>query len=455
MTRRYQTYCDSGCEWLGDLPSHWRTTPLHRLVSYRTSSVDKKSKADEIPVRLCNYTDVYHSERIRAADGEYMAATATGHEVERFGLRPGDVIITKDSEDWRDIGVPAMVEDSSDDFVCGYHLGIVRSGEDIDSGYLFRALLSDGVNKQLQVAATGVTRYGIPNASVESAVLPLPPLGEQRAIAAHLDSETARIARLITLQESLIERLDEYRTALVTRVVTKGLPPEAAEAAGLDPEPALKDSRVEWLGEVPEHWEVVRNRRVFRELDDRSEDGDGELLTVSHITGITRRSDKPDVGMFLAESLEGYKRCFPGDLVVNTMWAWMGAAGTAREAGLVSPSYNVYSPDRSRLLPGFVNMAFRSRRYVLGMTSESRGIWTSRLRLYPQQFLSLVTAVPPLEEQEAIVDHVATIESRAERMARAVREAIERLREYRSALISAAVTGKIDVRDAALAGGGV
>ncbi len=454
MTRRYPSYCDSGVEWIGDLPAHWRTVPLRWLASYRTSSVDKKSNGDEIPVRLCNYTDVYYSEQIRADDGEFMTATATAHEVARFGLRRGDVLITKDSEDWRDIGVPALVEVASDDFVCGYHLGIVRPDDDVDPGYLFRALLSDGVNKQMQVSATGVTRYGIPNGAVEGAVLPCPPLDEQRAIAAYLDRETARIDDLILKQELLIERLDEYRTALITQTVTRGLPPDAAEAAGLDPTPPLKDSGVEWLGKVPEHWEVVDNRRLFEERDERSDDGVGELLTVSHLTGVTRRSEKPNVGMFMAETLEGYKQCHPGDLVINTMWAWMGAAGTATEAGLVSPSYNVYAPEPRHLLPRFVDMAYRSRRYVVGMTSESRGIWSSRLRMYPQQFMSLATAVPPMQEQEAIVAYVDRLEGRSERMSTTVHVAIERLQEYRSALISAAVTGKIDVRDAARVGSG-
>ena len=154
--------------------------------------------------------------------------------------------------------------------------------------------------------------------------------------------------------------------------------------------------------------------------------------------------------MFMAESLENYKRCHSGDLVVNTMWAWMGAAGTAQEAGLVSPSYNVYTPN-SRLLPRFVDMAYRSVRYVLGITSESRGVWTSRLRLYPQQILTLVTAVPPLKEQEAIINHVNQVEDRFQRIIGSVSLAIERLEEYRTALITAAVTGKIDVRGFATA----
>ncbi len=233
MKQPYPSYRDSGTGWLGALPAHWRITPLRFVASYRTSSVDKKTKADEVPVRLCNYTDVYYSERIRGDEGAFMPATATAHEVARFRLRPGDVVITKDSEDWRDIGVPALVEASSEDFVCGYHLGIIRASDAVDPGYLFRALASDRVNRQLQVSATGVTRYGIPNGSVEGAVLPCPPLPEQRAIAMFLDRAAARIEDLVQRTGSkdrfnqmtgavgaLIERLLEYRAALISAAVT-------------------------------------------------------------------------------------------------------------------------------------------------------------------------------------------------------------------------------------------
>jgi type I restriction enzyme S subunit len=315
----------------------------------------------------------------------------------------------------------------------------------MDSAFAYYSLLAS--RSLLQALGKGSTFMELTPTDLGSHQVPLPPPAEQQTIAAFLDHESAQIDSLIAKNHQLIERLAEYRTALITRTVTRGLPPDAAEAAGLNPKPALKPSGVEWLGDVPEHWEVLTNRRMFCERDERSDDGEGELLTVSHITGVTRRSEKPDVGMFMAESLEDYKCCSTGDFVINTMWAWMGAAGTAREPGLVSPSYNVYTPDRQRLLPRFVDLAYRSSRYVLGMTSESRGIWSSRLRLYPQHFLSLVTAVPPLREQEAIIAHIDAVEERFAHLNAAVCAAIERLQEYRTALITAAVTGKIDVRD--------
>ena len=111
----------SGIKWIGDIPRHWTTVPLKYVAAYYTSTVDKKAQDDEIKVRLCNYIDVYYRERINA-EGEYMEATASPNEHEKFKLLVGDTVITKDSEDWRDIAVPALVEKTANDFVCGYHL---------------------------------------------------------------------------------------------------------------------------------------------------------------------------------------------------------------------------------------------------------------------------------------------------------------------------------------------
>ena len=234
MSQPYPTYRESGADWLGQIPEHWSAVRLQQVASYFTSSVDKKSNDGELPVRLCNYTDVYYQERIREDSGEFMSATASAHEIARFGLLVGDVLITKDSEDWRDIAVPALVEKVARDFVCGYHLGIIRPTAIVEPSFLFRAMQSAAVNQQLQIASTGVTRYGVQNAAVSEAVIPLPPLAEQRLIAAFLDRATVRIDDLVAANGlikdrgnqatgaigMLIERLQEYRSALVTTVVT-------------------------------------------------------------------------------------------------------------------------------------------------------------------------------------------------------------------------------------------
>ena len=210
----------SGVEWFGDVPEHWEVKRLEHVASYRTSSVDKKIEDEELAVRLCNYTDVYYLDQIRASDGNFMQATASRNEISRFKLKVGDVLITKDSEDWTDIAVPALVEETADDFVCGYHLGIIRPSAQADPAFIYRTMQSEAVNRQLQVASSGVTRYGLPNSAVGEVLIPLPPLNEQRAIAAFLNHRTERISALSSRVEVAIERLLEYRTALITAAVT-------------------------------------------------------------------------------------------------------------------------------------------------------------------------------------------------------------------------------------------
>lgn len=207
----------------------------------------------------------------------------------------------------------------------------------------------------------------------------------------------------------------------------------------------MKDSGIRWLGKVPGHWRICRAKVLLREINERSLTGTEELLTVSHITGVTRRSEK-NVTMFLAESFEDYKKCQPGDLVINTMWAWMGALGFTSEAGIVSPSYNVYRPRTEEIEPGFYDYLFRTGKFIAEIICHSQGVWTSRLRLYPEEFFEIRIPHPPIEEQRDIVAKIQKETGNYTALQKKVEQSIEILREYRTALITAAVTGRIDVR---------
>ena len=121
----YPAYKSSGVEWLGHIPAHWAVRRIRNVVDMRVSNVDKHTKEGELPVRLCNYVDVYKNDRI-TEHLSFMRATATEKEIERFRLEPGDVLITKDSESWNEIGIPALVEYTADDLICGYHLALLR-----------------------------------------------------------------------------------------------------------------------------------------------------------------------------------------------------------------------------------------------------------------------------------------------------------------------------------------
>jgi type I restriction enzyme S subunit len=289
----------------------------------------------------------------------------------------------------------------------------------LNAGYDFLRSISDDA---------GGTKGALICEDLSNLRLPLPPLPAQRAITTFLGRETARLDALVAAKERVLGLLAEKRRALITRA-------------------PLRASGIPWLGEIPAHWETERTRWLFRERDERSESGEEELLTVSHLTGVTPRSEK-DVNMFEAETTEGYKICYAGDLVINTLWAWMGAMGVSRVNGIVSPAYNVYRPG-PRLDPSFVDALVRMPVFAQEVTRYSKGVWSSRLRLYPEGFFEVFFPVPPTEEQRAIVARIAAETAKVDAMRSATERTITLLKERRAALIVAAVTGTIDVGAAA------
>jgi type I restriction enzyme, S subunit len=213
---------------------------------------------------------------------------------------------------------------------------------------------------------------------------------------------------------------------------------------GLKPYPKMKDSGVAWLGKVPEHWEVRRGKALFRCIDVRSMTGDEELLTVSSGRGVVPRRTA-NVTMFKAESYEGYKLCWPGDLVINSLWAWAGGLGVSRQHGIVSSAYGVY-----RLQPGgtfnpmFFHQLVRSTPFQWELQVRSKGIWTSRLQLTDESFLGAPFVVPPIQEQSAIVRYLDYMDRRIGRYIRAKQKLIKLLEEQKQAIIRRTVTRGLD-----------
>jgi type I restriction enzyme, S subunit len=201
-----------------------------------------------------------------------------------------------------------------------------------------------------------------------------------------------------------------------------------------------KDSGIEWLGDVPEHWEVEKGLRYLFETEDRSVKGDEELLSVSHLTGVTPRSEK-NITMFMAESYEGSKLCDVGDIAINTMWAWMSALGVSKYRGLVSPSYGTYRQRKpERFNPTFLDHLIRTDVYRSHYTVNSTGITTSRLRLYPHSFLRLKFVCPPRDEQDRIVAFLDQKTAEIDALIAKKQRQIELLDEQKAILINRAVT---------------
>lgn len=293
--------------------------------------------------------------------------------------------------------------------------------------YAFKSLQ---VQAQIDLLCTSSTQKNISMDAIPRICIALPSLAEQQRIGEQLSQDTSRLNALVDEKKRLLDLLAEKRRALIARAITQGLSPNAPR----------RDSGIPWLGTIPEHWKIERAKWLFIERDVRSESGDEVLLSVSHLTGVTSRAEK-NVNMFMAESMEGYKRCEAGDLVINTLWAWMGAMGVARQPGIVSPAYNVYQP-LPELDPDYVDMLVRTPRFAEEITRYSKGVWSSRLRLYPEGLYEAWLPVPPKDEQQAITAHIQAETKKIDDFAKATKRTIALLQERRSALISAAVTGQ-------------
>jgi type I restriction enzyme S subunit len=313
------------------------------------------------------------------------------------------------------------------------HIHVLRVNENFD--YRFLASCLNAVDYSAWIE--GSTRDKLTQDKMLSIGIFSPPKSLQVAIANFLDREATNIDTLITAKQRLLDLLAEKRQAIVAEAIMRGLKPTAPQ----------RPSGIDWLGDIPAHWGVERTRWLFAERDQRSTTGEEEMLTVSHLTGVTPRSEK-NVNMFEAETNEGYKLCLAGDLAINTLWAWMGAMGVARVNGIVSPAYNVYTPG-PRLDPDYVDGLVRIPVFAQEVTRYSKGVWSSRLRLYPEGFFESYFPVPPIDEQCEIVRHIAVETAKIHRLRAATEHSIALLKERRGALIAAAVSGQIDIPEAA------
>jgi len=245
--KRYPEYKDSDIELLRNVPKHWEVGTLRRMGRFSASGIDKKSEDGQPRVRMANYTDVYgNAHGTITPDRALMETTAPTEKIRRHQLLKGDILFTPSSETLDEIGISAVVMEDMPDTVYSYHL--IRFRPHIALCLRFRKYFCNhpGVWAQFSRASKGTTRQILTREDFKAVATALPPLDEQRTIAAFLDRETERIDKLIAKKERQIELLQEKRIALISHAVTKGLNSNAK----------MKDSGIEWLGKIPEHWEV-------------------------------------------------------------------------------------------------------------------------------------------------------------------------------------------------------
>jgi type I restriction enzyme S subunit len=414
--KHYLEYKDSGVEWIGEIPAHWEVNRLKHVAKILPSNVDKHIYPDEIQVRLCNYTDVYYNDYI-TVDTVLKRGSCKESEFAKFALRKGDVIITKDSETPDDIGVPTFVKDDLENVVCGYHLTMIRPfacrGE-----FTFRFIQSDRTRKYFELSSNGITRYGLGKSSIENLLLPIPTDSEQYQIANFLDHKTKQIDELIRIKERRIELLQEQRTALINQVVTKGL----------DPNVEMKPSGVEWIAEIPAHWNLsmlkYAARLVYGDtlISENREDG---VVPVYGSNGII---DTHSAANTLSPAIIVGRKGSLGKIQYSDVPCFV-----------IDTAYYIDSRTSHVNLRWlyYVLQALKLERFrnsvLPGLNRESA----------ESQYIPLITE----EEQTQIANFLDCKTEQIDELIAAEQRKIELLKEYRQSLISEAVTGKIDVRN--------
>lgn len=264
----------------------------------------------------------------------------------------------------------------------------------------------------------------------------VPPKNEQDRIVRYLDWQVSKINKLIVAKKKQISLLHEQKQRIVNDAVFHGI----------NCDTAFKNIDKPFVDKVPAHWKVIRGKYLLAEHDIRSMHGTEELLSVSHITGVTPRSQK-NITMFKSESLVGYKICTVDDIAANTMWLWQGAIAVSNYHGVISPSYNTYHQINGSYDRRYLDYLLRARPMVEEYRMNSTGVRKSRLRLYPSQFLAMLFPVPPMEEQIQIADYISDSSKALDAFVDTIMKEIDVLHELCARIIYDVVTGQVDVRD--------
>ena len=401
----YSNYKDSGVEWLGEVPEHWLSKRLKYHARIKNGQDQKKVLSDN------GQYPVYGS------GGEF------GRANEYLYNKPSVLLGRKGT-----IDKPLFIIEPFWTVDTMYYTDIAKT---TFQKFLYYSCLTIKFDYyQYGSAVPSMTQENLHNIDFAT-----PSYEEQTAIANFLDIQTSKIDTLIAKQERMIELLGEKRSAMISHAVTKGL----------DLHVKMKDSGVEWLGEVPEHWEVKKTKTFFKLITQPAPvNNDYELLSIYTDIGVRPRKDLEAKGN-KASTTDSYWMVEKGDLIVNKLLAWMGAIGYSAYDGVTSPAYDILRPS-SEVNSMFYHYLFRTKIAQQEFKRWSRGIMEMRLRLYFDELGNLPMPVPPKEEQNQIIDYIQTAELKIDTLISKAQQTIELMKERRTALISAAVTGKIDVR---------
>ena len=414
---KYPKYKDSGIEWLGKIPEHWELTRLGTKFFERKEKVSDKVFA---PLSVTKQGVV----------SQLDSAAKTNDGDNRKLVKTGDFVINSRSDRKGSSGISKL--DGSVSLI-----NIVLEPHGFDPKYCNYLLKSNGFIEEFYrnghgiVADLWTTRYW----DMKSIIINIPPTEEQIRIANYLDKKTAQIDKAISIKEQMIERLGERRQILINDVVTKGL----------DKTVKMKDSGVEWIGEVPEEWTVEKGKRLFRQMK-RPVRAEDEIITCFRDGEVTLRKNRRIDGFTNALKEHGYQGIRKGDLVIHNMDAFAGAIGISDSDGKSTPVYSVCIPWNEDLtLPEYYAYYLRHLAVQGFILSLAKGIRERSTDFRFNDFGELLFPVPPKSTQIEIMKYINNITEKTQQAILLYQKQIEKLKEYKTTIIDSTVTGKVRV----------
>ena len=431
----YPAYRPSGVDWLGDIPAHWEVKRLRVTVQRCQNGVwgaEPSGDNDIACVRVADFDRI----KLRANMDKPTFRSIEPSDIQTHSLYPGDLLLEGSGGGEKHPVGAVVLYDSEKPAVCSNFIAQLRPSDGFESRfltYLHFTLYSARVNVRSIKQSIGI--QNLDKASYLNEAAALPPLPEQHAISAFLDRETARIDSMVSREERLIELLQEKRTALITRAVTRGLEPNAP----------MKDSDVEWLGEIPAHWEVkrlkysapLRNGKLDNKPEDATYVG---LENIEPWTGKLLLDYQPD-------SVDSTVVTFaPGDVLFGKLRPYLAKVARPSFEGTATSEILVFQP-MDECSQSYLAYCLLNAPYIRWIDTLAYGARMPRVS--PDEVACSFIPLPPLPEQHAIATFLDRESAKLDALIAKVREAIDRLRELRTALISTAVTGRIDVREEA------
>nr|WP_299379649.1 restriction endonuclease subunit S [uncultured Halomonas sp.] len=423
----HESYKPAGIDWIEQIPSDWQVLRIQDFSTFNDEVVNERSYRN----RKILYVDISGVDAISNTysfeEQEFSEAPSRARRL----AKAGDTVFSTVRPYLKAV---ATISTPEDYLVFSTGFAVIRPRENADSRFVGYVLRNERFIDEVTAHSVGASYPAINAPDLVKLHVPFPQLHEQRAIAAFLDDKCAKIDKAVRIKEKQIKLLTERRQILIQQAVTRGLNPDAP----------MKDSGIDWIGEIPAHWEVRKIKQLFRLAADASEkNNDHELLSIYTDIGVKPRKDLEERGN-KASTTDGYWLVKKGDFIVNKLLAWMGAIGISEYNGVTSPAYDILRP-RHPLNGHYYHRLFRSKSFALEIKRFSRGIMEMRLRIYFDKLGILSVPFPSKNEQDQIIDYLARHEEKINSAISIKEDQITTLKEYKTSLINAAVTGKIKI----------